>query len=68
MPEETPSEGPGAVSFSGFLLLAKIRLYQFWRSRWANQYDAPGVVEKRRWISEHRFSHALNYTMVLTGP
>ncbi|MDH5736255.1 MAG: chromate efflux transporter, partial [Gammaproteobacteria bacterium] len=25
-------------------------------------------VEKRRWISEHRFMHALNYTMVLPGP
>ncbi len=23
------------------------------------------LVEKRRWISEHRFLHALNYTMVL---
>jgi chromate transporter len=26
------------------------------------------LVEKRRWISEHRFIHALNYTMVLPGP
>jgi chromate transporter len=26
------------------------------------------LVEKRRWISEHRFLHALNYTMVLPGP
>ena len=26
------------------------------------------MVEKRRWISEHRFLHALNYTMVLPGP
>ena len=25
-------------------------------------------MEKRRWISEHRFLHALNYTMVLPGP
>ena len=23
------------------------------------------LVERRRWISEHRFLHALNYTMVL---
>ena len=26
------------------------------------------LVEKRRWISEHRFLHALNYTRVLPGP
>ena len=26
------------------------------------------VVERRRWISEHRFMHALNFTMVLPGP
>lgn len=26
------------------------------------------LVEKRRWLSEHRFLHALNYTMVLPGP
>jgi chromate transporter len=26
------------------------------------------LVERRRWISDHRFLHALNYTMVLPGP
>jgi chromate transporter len=26
------------------------------------------LVERRRWISEHRFLHALNYAMVLPGP
>ena len=26
------------------------------------------LVERRRWVSEHRFLHALNYTMVLPGP
>lgn len=26
------------------------------------------LVEKQRWISERRFLHALNYTMVLPGP
>ena len=26
------------------------------------------LVERRRWISEARFMHALNYTMVLPGP
>ncbi len=26
------------------------------------------LVEKRRWISEHRFLHALNFCMVLPGP
>jgi chromate transporter len=26
------------------------------------------LVERRRWISERRFLHALNYAMVLPGP
>ena len=26
------------------------------------------LVEKRRWISEQRFLHALNYCMLLPGP
>jgi chromate transporter len=26
------------------------------------------LVENRRWISERRFLHALNYCMVLPGP
>ena len=26
------------------------------------------LVERRRWISEQRFLHALNYCMVLPGP
>ena len=26
------------------------------------------LVERKRWISEHRFLHALNYCMVLPGP
>ncbi|MGA0892307.1 MAG: chromate transporter, partial [Burkholderiaceae bacterium] len=25
-------------------------------------------VEKRRWISPHRFTHALSYCMILPGP
>lgn len=26
------------------------------------------VVDRRRWIGERRFPHALNYCMVLPGP
>lgn len=26
------------------------------------------LVEHRKWISEHRFMHALNYCMMLPGP
>ena len=26
------------------------------------------LVEKKRWISEHRFLHALNFCMILPGP
>jgi chromate transporter len=27
-----------------------------------------GLVERRRWISEKRFLHALNFCMLLPGP
>ncbi|HCA57222.1 MAG TPA: chromate transporter, partial [Blastocatellia bacterium] len=26
------------------------------------------LVERRRWLSEERFTHALNYCMLLPGP
>jgi chromate transporter len=26
------------------------------------------LVQRRRWLSEHRFFHALNYCMLLPGP
>lgn len=26
------------------------------------------IVERRRWVSEHRFLHSLNYCMILPGP
>jgi chromate transporter len=57
--------------------------YSFWRalSFWAilgwTSFGGPAaqismmqqeLVEKRRWISPHRFLHALNYCMVLPGP
>ena len=57
--------------------------YSFWHALWFwsilgwTSFGGPAaqismmqqeLVEKRRWISPHRFLHALNYCMVLPGP
>src|SRR4030067_1402648 len=51
--------------------------FKYWLKRGFISFGGPAgqismmhqeLVEKRRWISEHRFLHALNYTMVLPGP
>lgn len=60
---------PEAVSFRAALLF-------WWKLGWVSFGGPAGqiaimheeLVEKRRWISEGRFLHALNYCMVLPGP
>ncbi|OYU74920.1 MAG: hypothetical protein CFE45_33750, partial [Burkholderiales bacterium PBB5] len=60
---------PAAVSFAEAL--------RFWfKLGWVSFGGPAGqiaimhteLVERRRWISEQRFLHALNYCMVLPGP
>jgi chromate transporter len=60
---------PAAVSFSEAL--------RFWLKLGFISFGGPAgqiaimhteLVERRRWISEKRFLHALNYCMVLPGP
>jgi hypothetical protein len=39
--------------------------------RWAGRADRllhRDLVERRRWLSERRYLHALNYCMLLPGP
>ncbi len=63
------SEAPQAVSFREAL--------RFWFKLGCISFGGPAgqialmhaeLVERRRWISERRFLHALNYCMLLPGP
>jgi chromate transporter len=67
-PDET-LEAPLAVSF--------VQAFWFWLKLGFISFGGPAgqisimhqeLVEQRRWISEKRFLHALNYCMVLPGP
>ena len=62
-------DNPPKVSFSEAL--------RFWLQLGFISFGGPAgqiaimhreLVEKRRWISEKRFLHALNFCMVLPGP
>jgi chromate transporter len=64
-----PIEPPAAVSFR--------EAFRFWLKLGFISFGGPAgqiaimhqeLVERRRWISERRFLHALNYCMVLPGP
>ena len=64
-----PVERPRAVSFA--------EAFRFWLKLGFISFGGPAgqiaimhseLVEKKRWISEKRFLHALNYCMLLPGP
>ncbi|MCK4742739.1 MAG: chromate efflux transporter [Sulfuriflexus sp.] len=66
---ETPTEKPQSVSFmEAFIYWLKLGFISFGGPAGQISMMHQELVEKRRWISEHRFLHALNYTMVLPGP
>ena len=63
------TDNPPAVSFA--------EAFRFWLKLGFISFGGPAgqiaimheeLVERRRWISERRFLHALNYCMVLPGP
>lgn len=65
----SPSGAPLPVGFS--------EAFRFWLKLGFISFGGPAgqiaimhteLVERRRWISERRFLHALNYCMVLPGP
>ncbi|BDI05654.1 chromate efflux transporter [Sphaerotilus microaerophilus] len=66
---DTPVTAPAAVGFAEAL--------RFWLKLGFISFGGPAgqialmhreLVEERRWISENRFLHALNYCMLLPGP
>ena len=62
-------ERPAPVSFGeAFVYWLKLGFISFGGPAGQISMMHQELVEKRRWISEHRFLHALNYTMVLPGP
>ena len=62
-------ETPAPVSFSqAFWFWLKLGLISFGGPAGQISIMHQELVEQRRWISEKRFLHALNYCMVLPGP
>ena len=65
----SPTEPPSQVSF--------VEAFWFWLKLGFISFGGPAgqiavlhqeLVERRRWLSEKRFLHALNYCMLLPGP
>ncbi|MCU0842219.1 MAG: chromate efflux transporter [Thiobacillaceae bacterium] len=64
-----PSTRPAHPSFrEAFLYWLKLGFISFGGPAGQIAIMHQELVEKRRWISERRFLHALNYCMVLPGP
>jgi len=64
-----PAAAPPAPSLSeAFLYWLKLGFISFGGPAGQIAMMHTELVEKRRWISEHRFLHALNYCMLLPGP
>ena len=68
-PTTATARAPDRVSFA--------EAFRFWLKLGFISFGGPAgqiaimhqeLVERRRWISERRFLHALNYCMVLPGP
>lgn len=66
---DASSSKPDAVSLGeAFLFWLKLGFISFGGPAGQISIMHQELVEKRRWISERRFLHALNYCMVLPGP
>lgn len=65
----TSTQTPQAVSFwQAFLFWLKLGFISFGGPAGQISIMHQELVENRRWISEQRFLHALNYCMMLPGP
>ena len=63
------TQAPSSVSLlEAFLFWLKLGLISFGGPAGQIAIMHQELVERRRWISERRFLHALNYCMVLPGP
>lgn len=68
-PEVRPEAPPAPVSFrEAFVFWLKLGFISFGGPAGQISIMHQELVENRRWISERRFLHALNYCMVLPGP
>ena len=64
-----PDDTPAPVSFwQAFAFWLKLGFISFGGPAGQISIMHQELVERRRWISEKRFLHALNYCMVLPGP
>ncbi len=64
-----PASAPAAIGRrEAFLFWLKLGFVSFGGPAGQIAIMHQELVEKRRWISEQRFLHALNYCMVLPGP
>jgi len=69
MSESTAATAPPAVSLGeAFWFWLKLGLISFGGPAGQIAIMHQELVEKRRWLSERRFLHALNYCMLLPGP
>ena len=65
----TPTEKPAPVTFrEAFMFWLKLGFISFGGPAGQIAIMHRELVEQRRWISEKRFLHALNYCMLLPGP
>ncbi len=68
-PVSAPAAAPPAVSLrEAFAFWLKLGFVSFGGPAGQIALMHTELVERRRWISEKRFLHALNYCMVLPGP
>jgi chromate transporter len=68
-PSQAPDKAPLEVSFGqAFAFWLKLGFVSFGGPAGQISIMHQELVERRRWISEQRFLHALNYCMVLPGP
>ncbi len=68
-PVQVPDQTPQPVSFwQAFLFWLKLGFISFGGPAGQISIMHQELVENRRWISERRFLHALNYCMMLPGP
>ena len=66
---QDPSQAPAPVSLSeAFRYWLKLGFVSFGGPTGQIAMMHQDLVERKRWISEKRFLHALNYCMVLPGP
>ena len=66
--DEISVKPPSVTFWEAFIYWLKLGFISFGGPAGQISMMHQELVEKRRWISEHRFLHALNYTMVLPGP